>query len=113
MTMWFIGGPRMRGAYGSRSTFAFYLLATAVLLLCSLVPMPMRHGHSFFNVGQRRTHCPTSSPLGRDVPIPIPLRPSSARFIQVRLDESHPRSLWVVADIGVRGRCNNRRPCLR
>jgi hypothetical protein len=37
--------PRARTAYARRSMFAFYLLAAAVLLVCSLGPKPMLLGH--------------------------------------------------------------------
>jgi hypothetical protein len=36
---------RARGAYARRSVFAFYLIATGVLLVCSLGPKPMFLGH--------------------------------------------------------------------
>ena len=32
----------------------------------------------------------------------IPLTPSTARFVRVRVDEPHPRIAWVVTDVAVR-----------
>jgi hypothetical protein len=42
---WFGASPRMRDAYARRSAFAFYLLATSAMLVCTLGPKPMLAGH--------------------------------------------------------------------
>jgi hypothetical protein len=38
----------------------------------------------------------------KQVAVPIPLAPSEARFIRLRLDETHPRIAWLVTDVAVR-----------
>jgi hypothetical protein len=43
--VWFGASSRMRDAYARRSTFAFYLLATIAMIVCSLGPKPMLAGH--------------------------------------------------------------------
>jgi hypothetical protein len=43
--VWFGASSRMRDAYARRSTFAFYLLATIAMIVCSFGPKPMLAGH--------------------------------------------------------------------
>jgi hypothetical protein len=43
--VWFGASSRIRGAYARHSTFAFYLLATIAMLVCSFGPKPMLAGH--------------------------------------------------------------------
>ena len=43
--VWFGASSRVRAAHARRSVFAFYLLATVVMLVCSLGPKPMLAGH--------------------------------------------------------------------
>jgi hypothetical protein len=43
--VWLGASSRMRDAYARRSTFAFYLLATIAMIVCSLGPRPMLAGH--------------------------------------------------------------------
>ena len=45
VVIWIAASSRVRGAYGRRSAFAFYLLATVVLALCSLGPKPTLAGY--------------------------------------------------------------------
>jgi hypothetical protein len=45
VALWFAGSSRIRSAYARRSPFAFYLLATVTMLVCSLGPKPMLAGH--------------------------------------------------------------------
>ena len=45
VVVWFGTSSRMRAAYARRSAFAFYLLATVAMLVCSLGPKPMLGSH--------------------------------------------------------------------
>src|SRR5260370_10483632 len=42
---WFAASSRKRAAYARRSAFAFYLLATIAMIVCSFGPKPMLAGH--------------------------------------------------------------------
>jgi len=38
----------------------------------------------------------------KQIAVPIPLAPSAARFLRLRLDEAHPEVPWLVTDLLVR-----------
>lgn len=47
LAIWLAGSSRLRAAYARRSVFAFYGIATVILVLCSLGPKPTFAGHQF------------------------------------------------------------------
>jgi hypothetical protein len=38
----------------------------------------------------------------KQVAVSIPLAPSTARFVRLRVDETHPKIAWQVTDVTVR-----------
>ena len=47
IAIWLGASSKLRGAFGRRSAFAFYAIASVVLALCSLGPKPTFAGHQF------------------------------------------------------------------